>query len=266
MAEDRMLNDEILLGLIKKNGGSGGTTDYEALENLPEINSVELKGNKSLADLGIASATTVSGILDGASIDSFADVETALDGKQDTLTFDNMPTENSTNPVKSGGIYSALAGKADTGIVADDFDSTASYVIGNYCIENGKLYRFKANHSGAWSASDVDEIQITGELATLQSGLINHTSVSCGMGAFTKDIDLSAYTGKIVMINVYSDTATNHLTAACIVAVPEYGGGARIIASNVTDSYITFSVTNQVLTITSQGGYSYGVYAALTIV
>lgn len=29
------------------------TTDYESLENLPEINGVELKGNKSLSDLGI---------------------------------------------------------------------------------------------------------------------------------------------------------------------------------------------------------------------
>ena len=32
--------------------------------------------------------------------------------KQDTLTFDNSPTNNSSNPVKSGGVYSALAGKA----------------------------------------------------------------------------------------------------------------------------------------------------------
>lgn len=59
MAEDRMLSDEILLGLINKNSGGGGTTDYEDLNNLPEINNVELKGNKSLADLGIASAQDV---------------------------------------------------------------------------------------------------------------------------------------------------------------------------------------------------------------
>lgn len=32
-------------------------------------------------------------------------------GKQDTLTFDTTPTQNSTNPVTSGGIYTALAGK-----------------------------------------------------------------------------------------------------------------------------------------------------------
>jgi hypothetical protein len=35
-------------------------------------------------------------------------IKTALDGKQDTLTFDSTPTANSTNPVTSGGVYTAL--------------------------------------------------------------------------------------------------------------------------------------------------------------
>lgn len=55
---DRMLSDEILLGLIKKNGG-GGTTNYNSLSNKPQIAGTELQGNKSLADLGIASAQDV---------------------------------------------------------------------------------------------------------------------------------------------------------------------------------------------------------------
>lgn len=37
--------------------------------------------------------------------------QTALNGKQNVLTFDNAPAEQSENPVKSSGIYSALAGK-----------------------------------------------------------------------------------------------------------------------------------------------------------
>lgn len=40
-------------------------------------------------------------------------INTALAGKQDTLTFDSVPTSGSDNPVKSGGIYSALAEKDD---------------------------------------------------------------------------------------------------------------------------------------------------------
>jgi hypothetical protein len=35
-------------------------------------------------------------------------IKTALDGKQDTLTFDSTPTANSNNPVTSGGVYTAL--------------------------------------------------------------------------------------------------------------------------------------------------------------
>jgi hypothetical protein len=35
-------------------------------------------------------------------------LQTAMAGKQNTLTFDNVPTANSSNPVKSGGVYSAI--------------------------------------------------------------------------------------------------------------------------------------------------------------
>lgn len=48
------------MGVIYKNGisygggsGSGGTSDYEALENKPSINNVTLIGNKTAAELGI---------------------------------------------------------------------------------------------------------------------------------------------------------------------------------------------------------------------
>ena len=41
-------------------------------------------------------------------------VYSALAGKQDSLTFDDSPTQSSTNPVKSGGVYTALAAKQDT--------------------------------------------------------------------------------------------------------------------------------------------------------
>lgn len=41
-------------------------------------------------------------------------VDNALANKQDALTFDAAPTENSTNPVTSGGAYTALSRKADS--------------------------------------------------------------------------------------------------------------------------------------------------------
>ena len=96
MAEDRMFSDEILLGLIKKNGGGGGgTTNYNLLSNKPQINSMELSGNKSLSDLGIASAQSVSNITNGESINDFAGVETALDGVGTALATKQNATDNS---------------------------------------------------------------------------------------------------------------------------------------------------------------------------
>ena len=101
MAEDRMLNDEILLGLIKANaGGGGGTTNYNQLENKPQINSVTLSGNKSLSDLGIASAQSVSNITNGESINNFAGVENALEGKQDALTAGDYIDISAQNEIK----------------------------------------------------------------------------------------------------------------------------------------------------------------------
>lgn len=54
------------MGVIYKNGisygggksSSGGTTDYEDLENQPKINNITLIGNKTAAELGIDSKPT----------------------------------------------------------------------------------------------------------------------------------------------------------------------------------------------------------------
>ena len=58
-------------------GGSGSTTDYALLENKPQINGVELLGNKSLTDLGIDIPTKTSELEN----DSGFINDTALDNK-----------------------------------------------------------------------------------------------------------------------------------------------------------------------------------------
>lgn len=97
-------------------GGGGGTDSYNDLENKPQINSVTLSGNKSLSALGIQGELTFD---NAPTEDSTNPVESggvyeALALKQDTLTIDSAPTENSTNPVESGGVYTALGNKQDT--------------------------------------------------------------------------------------------------------------------------------------------------------
>ena len=62
-----------------------------------------------------------------------ADLTTLLAGKQATLTFDNAPTQNSDNPVKSGGIYTALSAKYEKpsgGIPSTDLASGVQTSLG----------------------------------------------------------------------------------------------------------------------------------------
>lgn len=76
---------------IEEGGGSGGSTDYADLANKPKINNVELSGNKSLADLGVASE---------------ADLETLSDnvGDLSTLTTtEKTSLVGAINEVASGG-------------------------------------------------------------------------------------------------------------------------------------------------------------------
>lgn len=66
---------------------------------------------------------------------SKGEVDTALGGKQDTLTFDDSPTSASSNPVKSGGVYTALSGKVDTeagkGLSKNDFTDAEKAKVDN---------------------------------------------------------------------------------------------------------------------------------------
>ena len=43
--------------LKARGGGAGGTTDYEALSNLPTIEGTVIKGPLTLADIGISEIT-----------------------------------------------------------------------------------------------------------------------------------------------------------------------------------------------------------------
>lgn len=94
-------------GIVKGGGGSGGTTDYTDLNNKPQVNSVQLVGNKSTADLGIVEpwvGTAVEYAQQSANIP--AGTPYIITDDQD---IDTVPTQGSTNPITSGGVYNSLA-------------------------------------------------------------------------------------------------------------------------------------------------------------
>lgn len=156
----------------------------------------------------------INAIKDGQNIDSFADVETALDEK------------------------------ANTDIVASDFSTAASYTAGNYCIYDGKFYKFKTSHSGAWSAADVDEIKIAGELSSLMSGLTNlvqtYTAESVTFSANGNALTTVPITSKVLCALIDAD-ATSSIVGTVYKAVGNdgYVYGLHAFRANSTEDLFT---------------------------
>ena len=50
---------------------------------------------------------------------------------------------------------------------ADLFSETNSYVIGDYCIYNGSLYRFTSAHTGTWNSNHATQVVAMNELESL---------------------------------------------------------------------------------------------------
>lgn len=127
-------------------GGGGGTTDYSDLTSKPQINSVTLEGNKTAAQLGLATATEVSSKQDaisdlstirsgsaaGATAVQPATLTSALAGKQNTLTAGEGISID-------GNVISAIA-KAG-GIVDVTYDELVNELIYDGNLIPGQLYR-----------------------------------------------------------------------------------------------------------------------------
>lgn len=84
---------------------------------------------------GVYKYDAMSGMVDLSNYYTDAEVDTLLAGKENALTFDNVPQENSDNPVKSGGIYDAIAVKQD----ALTFDSAPTNGSDNP-VKSGGVY------------------------------------------------------------------------------------------------------------------------------
>ena len=81
--------------------------DYSALSE----DVTDLKSEIGDTAMG-TTATTVTGAI-AEHEEDISGINTALAGKQAMLTFDNVPTSGSNNPVKSGGVYAAEALKVN---------------------------------------------------------------------------------------------------------------------------------------------------------
>lgn len=94
---------------VAKSGG--GTTDYELLENKPQINGVELLGNKSLTDLGIdipaktSELENDSGFIDDTAFENYY-TKTEVDEK---MVVDQTYDKNSQNAQSGKAVSEAIS-------------------------------------------------------------------------------------------------------------------------------------------------------------
>lgn len=117
--------DSLVTGVSSFNGRSGSVLpvagDYTA-DTVPyDANtSVKQKIDSIVGGGGVTSFNGRSGSVlpiagdytaDTVMYDANTTTKAKIDSKQNTLVFDNAPTSASSNPVKSGGVYTALSGK-----------------------------------------------------------------------------------------------------------------------------------------------------------
>jgi hypothetical protein len=199
MAEDRMLSDEILLGLIKANsvGGGGGTANYNDLSNKPQIGCTTMTGNKSASDLGLVAAETGKGL----SSNNYTDEDKAI----------------------VGGVTAALADKADKSAVKNEFIGTLAQ-WNALTAEQKKAY---------------DTYQITDDYSEGSGGLPNYSTAEQKTGQKWidgKEIYFKTYTnirltsGTIAVVDSNFGSSNNVVDIKCVISG---------ISSGIRHQYIT---------------------------
>lgn len=212
------------------NGGGGGGSiadNYETLFNKPTINGETLLGNKTSEDLHL----------------------------QGTLTFDDTPTKNSNNPVKSGGIWTALNSKANSTDIPtktsdlqndNNFIADANYVHTDNNFSDALKDKLEnvdengeANVQSDWNQVDDtadDYIKNKPTIPTVNDSTITIKKNNVTVDSFTTN----AVAGKIINIEVPT-------SAEDVSALPNSTKyGASFVATVNTETYVmTFTLKDQ---------------------
>ena len=166
---------------------------------------------------------------------SKSEVDTLLAAKQNTLTFDSTPTANSNNPVKSGGIKTALDGKAPTSHASSattyGVGTTANY--GHVKVINGLTQSDYAN--GEALAAYQGKV-LNDKISAITPAALGFGKGTCGTAAATaaKAVTLSGYNlvaGGIIAVKfTYAVPASATLNVNSKGAKSIYYRGAAITA------------------------------------
>ena len=279
--------DMLVSKSINGGGGGSGTSNYNELSNKPSINNVTLTGNKTASALGLQPEITGDVKISSDNVDDTgatnlfvtSDEKSTWSGKQDALTFDDAPTENSNNPVKSGGIYTALSGKQAT-LTFDDTPTSGS----SNPVKSGGVYTALGNKQdtvtfdGTYSASTnkaatvstvtnaVNALDVTGGSVAASKTLASWSETNGKVSVTTQDI---AITGSQAVLTGYSIAQSKQSIAATDTATEAFGKVEQRVQTNEnnistlqTSLAVGSSDNAKVLTAIYEGGE--GSYAWVT--
>ena len=254
-------------------GGTGGTTDYNALENKPQIEGNTLTGNKTADDLGLMSKTAINSALANKADKSTtytktevnSAISTAISGKAD-ISYVNEQLEDKVDVTT----YTAgLANKADKTELADKADTSyvnttqlankadTSYVNTQL---SGKVdtetytagLNTKADKSDTYSKSDVDSKISTAVSSKADTSYVNtqleakadksttytKTEVDSAIDVATSGIDTKLAT-KANASDVYTKTDTDEKISEAVSSKADtsYVNGQLALKADKSDTY-----------------------------
>lgn len=211
-------------------GETGGVATYADLPDKPSINGNELSGNKTGAQLGL----------------------------QNALTFDNVPTANSTNPVKSGGVYASdeAIRQWTTAEAKSVSGNPITLTDGSARNAEGLVVTLEPKQSGSGTPSPTNVRPITGytecvvdrdgknllDESQLSSGNIAYLPIYVGSGNFTLSSDAPLNTSSTANlflltgnVSVGIDTSTNGVWNAQSRTVSSTNGYVTVASRNLGD-------------------------------
>ena len=175
-----------------------------------------------------------------------------LSAKQDTLTFDYTPASASTNPVTSGGIYTALAGKADVATTLAGYGITdgTNKDLSNLSAD-GQMIIDSANGTISNCILEIPQLlklELSGNVITHKAGSVQ---TQCGdtYATYTVTQDRSTTISDSLADGLYYVNPSNNGTLT-VTAQGKFGSGDTLPADGST--YERFFLT------TDKKMYHYG--------
>lgn len=146
---------------------NAGSSDYNILTNKPQINNVELNGNKSLSDIGVQQTV----ISETEPIDD--SVEVWINPSGDVITV----------PTKTSDLIN------DSGFITEENDPTVPSHVKSITLENITSWNNKSNFSGSYNdLSDKPNIPTATSDLTNDSGFATETYVTNAISTAIGDV------------------------------------------------------------------------------